>query len=852
MIQAIDSRVASKNGAQNDFCNGALDDSACTPTHPDASLYGGKGASLMIMASMDIPVPPGFIIPIDGHRHFLQESRQSKAHPESGSNILPESIELALQALEKKTGQRLGDVENPLFLSVRSGGAASMPGMLDTFLNIGLTPDTCPALAHRLGWSVAKALGFYYENQKIWTNQRHSESTSGVKFKPDPELGKSQNRTREPRDDLWQAIQAVWNSWDSPRAVAYRHHHHMSMDGGSAVIIQSMVFGNASGNSGTGVLFTRRPDTGENELFGEFLHQAQGESLVSGSVTPLPLCKLQTFAPKIFAQLHAYAKQLEVAQGDMQDIEFTFEGDRLWILQTRSGKRTARATFRIAHDRVMEGESTRQNVLLKIDPRTVDALLYPHLVHGHDLPLIARGLPTSAGAAIGQLTVDMNQVTEDSILLRNETSAEDVPAMLIARGVIALRGGLTSHAAVIMRSIGKPCISGLENAEISPQGLHIGGQLFPTGTMVTIDGENGDVFQGQGTVETPSFSPETNTVLSWADAERQLGVWANADTPKDVERALEWGADGIGLCRSEHMMFEPTHLRLMHQFILAPRSDWRQNALQDLEILHCKDLLALIHASKGRRLVVRLLDPPVHEFLPVSLEEKTLLTNHWGISLPEVESCIAQRREINPMMGQRGCRLGLAFPDLYAMQMRALFHAMDAAMQQGCKPDCGILIPLIADKQELETLRDLYWSLEPGSRNVNFGAMIETPRAALLADTLAPLVDFISFGTNDLTQMTWGLSRDDCLPITQTYEKLGLSDPFSQLDIAGVGQLISLACARAKQANPKVTISVCGEHAACPESIPFFQDIGIDSLSCSPWALPRVRLAAAKACLDVV
>ena len=479
----------------------------------------------------------------------------------------------------------------------------------------------------------------------------------------------------------------------------------------------------------------------------------------------------------------------------------------------------------------------------------IDGLLHPNLTKPNLLPVIARGLPTSPGAAIGLLTVDLSQVTADSILLRTETSAEDVPAMLMAKGVVTLRGGMTSHAAVIMRSIGKPCISGLENALITPTGLEVEGHFFPTGTTVTMDGGAGLLFQGKGIIETPSLSFETRAVLSWADEVRSLTVYANADTPEDVTRAMEWGADGIGLCRTEHMMFEKQQLRLMQQFILAPSEHWQNQALFDLEILHQNDLLSLLRAVHPKRLIVRLLDPPLHEFLPTAPEEKTHLAEYWHQSLQDLESSIEKRSEINPMMGQRGCRLGLAFPALYAMQIRALFRAMDQASADGLVPNCGVMIPLVSHVKELENLKKMYLSLNPGNRQVDFGVMIETPRAAILADELAPLVDFISFGTNDLTQMTWGLSRDDSNPITRTYQTLGISDPFYALDTTGVGQLIQWACDRAKMANPNIAISVCGEHAANPHNSAFFHHTGIHSISCSPWALPRVRLASAKVTL---
>ena len=804
----------------------------------------------MTMAAMGIPVPMGFILPIGYEKTLAAHPGDDlKVHstlpseypsPVPHPSPLPLEIETALSTLEQKLGHYLGDSDRPLFLSVRSGGAISMPGMMDTFLNIGLTPKTCPALAERLGLSLAQTKSFYIQQHGDWENSWNALPDSST-----PTL-----ISQDPKVHLWQAIQAVWHSWNSARASAYRQHHNLQNDGGSAIIVQAMVFGNASGRSGTGVLFTRRPDTGENTLFGEFLPHAQGEDLVSGAVNPQSLSDLSAYAPKIFDELSHYARTLEQVQGDMQDIEFTFENDTLWILQTRSGKRTANATFRMAYDRVMAGEITREQSLISIDPMTIDGLLHPHLTEPNELSPIARGLATSPGAAIGCLTVDPEAVTPDSILLRSETSAEDVPAMLMAKGVVTLRGGMTSHAAVIMRSIGKPCISGLENAAITPKGLEVNGQVFPIGTTVTMDGTAGILFDGQGTIQTPSFSFQTTKVLSWADEVRSLTVYANADTPEDILRAMTWGADGIGLCRTEHMMFQPQRLRLIQQFILAPTADWRNHALLELEILHQNDLLALLRAANSKRLIVRLLDPPLHEFLPTSGEEKALLAGHWGQSLQDIERCIEKRSETNPMMGQRGCRLGLAFPELYAMQIRGLFGAMDQAAADGLSPDCGVMIPLVSHVKELETLRTLFYSLNPGLRRVDFGVMIETPRAALIADALAQWVDFISFGTKDLTQMTWGLSRDDCTPITQTHHALGIPDPFYALDTVGVGQLIQWACTRAKTVNPNIAISVCGEHAANPDNSGFFHRTGIGSVSCSPWALPRVRLAAAKAALS--
>lgn len=805
----------------------------------DLSSYGSKGVGLMLMASLGMPVPLGFIIPMGYGEGLLREN--GGVFPES----LPADLAQALGDLEEKTGHALGKAENPLFLSVRSAGALSMPGMMDTFLNMGLTPDTCPALAHRLGWSREETHVFYQKQRENW-EKAFKESEERMALSHHHDKGPLPHG---PHHQIWRAIQGVWNSWNSPRAVAYRRYHHLPDTGGTAVIIQSMVFGNATGFSGTGVLFTRRPDTGTQELFGEFLPHCQGEALVSGAQTPLPLDALEGSNPEIFQHLSTYAKALERAQNDMQDIEFTIENHHLWLLQTRSGKRTATAAFRIAHDRLMAGETTREACLQGMDPMAMDALLYPTLAQDHALPLMSQGLPTSPGAAIGALTLHGTEVTSNSILVCSETSAEDIPAMLMARGVVTLRGGMTSHAAVIMRSIGKPCLSALENARITPEGLYVQDQLFPQGTTVTMDGTTGHLFHGEGTIQTPSFSEETQRVLSWADEARTLDVYANADTPQDIARALAWGADGIGLCRSEHMMLERDQLRLMQQFILAPTPSMGKEALEHLEVLHQRDLAVLLRKARGKSFVLRLLDPPLHEFLPTSKEEKNLLADSWGLSPSALEALVVQRHEINPMMGQRGCRLGLAFPSLYAMQMRALLHAMDQLGMEGLDTSCGIMIPFVSHAGELESLKNLYESLNPGTRSIHFGVMIETPRAALLAHELAPMVDFMSFGTNDLTQLTWGLSRDDGAPITLTHRPLGIGDPFSIWDASGVGQLVKMACEGARRTNPHIALSVCGEHAACPKSIPFFHDLGI-SLSCSPFALPRVRLAAAKAALQ--
>jgi pyruvate,orthophosphate dikinase len=767
-------------------------------------LFGAKGNGLMEMARLGIPVPAGFIL-------------SKEAFTEGSSALDRDSFQAlvrhAMLQLEIETKLGFGQQDFPLIVSVRSGAEVSMPGMMDTFLNIGLTPKTYKGLARRLGES-EDALGMTDMMTQLsktcpWTND-----------------------SEDVFEHLWHALDLVKQSWNSARAHAYRTAHSISHQGGTAVVVQAMVFGNLSQHSGTGIVFTRHPLHGTPVLFGEFLPSAQGEALVSGARTPLPLSDVCDRLPLVHSQLKTIAKTLEQHYGDMQEIEFTIQHSTLWILQTRLGKRSAEAGFHIACDLVHEGLATPQSIVRTMEADVFTQCMHPQLVSQVGLEEIGQGLAASPGAASGLLTFDPSSLKDKTnyILLRPETAPEDIPAMMASQGVITLRGGMTSHAAVIMRGMGKPCILSLEAHQWKEDHVCSKHHLLYPGEMITLDGTTGRVFRGQGRVQNATFSSEGLKVLDWADGFRRMKVYANAETPSEITMAQSLGAEGIGLCRTEHMMLSPQSLPVMQEFILASTKEERAKSLEALLPLHQNDLYALLKSAKGQPVTVRLLDPPLHEFLPAS--QKSALS------------------EVNPMLGHRGCRLGIHFPALYGMQLHALFSSATRLMEEGTRLDLSILIPFIMDPKEFQILKQQIQALKPPSLTCSIGAMIEMPRAALLAGDIAQHADFLSFGTNDLTQMTWGLSRDDYGSFFSDYKALGLQDPFEHIDPIGVGALMTLACERARARSPHIKISVCGEHAGDPKSISFFEDLRIDTISCSPMRIPSARFAAAQAYLE--
>lgn len=799
---------------------------------------GNKGVGLCEMAQMGISVPPGFILPLTLQGEDRQHVRQA--------------IKEGIKTLESMTGQRFGDPDSPLLLSVRSGAPVSMPGMMDTFLNIGINAFTLGALQERLSRPVVEQM------------MQDFIKTYGLRVLGISLTGKESHdlkqdffaRTGSPWQEnidehLWQAIEAVWQSWDSPRARYYREQNGMDHTGGTAIIIQAMVFGNGPSPSGTGVLFTRDPISGKEGLFGEYLVAAQGESLVSGSVTPLSLDCLKIQWPHLYDELQDIGARLDSYYGDMQDIEFTFEQGKLWILQTRSGKRTAQAAFKIAYDQVLQGHSSKIQALHSIPPQSLAQILYPQLVTHEGLELVGQGLAASPGTATGILTFNPKNVTSGHILMRDETASEDMPAMMIAKGVVTLRGGMTSHAAVVMRGIGKPCVTSLQGGIWDNGSVTINGRALQEGQEVTVEGTTGSFFQGRGVIQHTGLSCEAKHVLSWADEMRKLKVMANADTVSDIRTAIELGAEGVGLCRSEHMMFSPTHLQVMQEIILASSPQERETGLARLFPLHQQDFYDLFKVLEGRLLTVRLLDPPLHEFLPLTLDEHQATAHQLGMTLAHLEHRVKSLKEVNPMLGHRGCRLGITFPEIYRMQVRALFHAAQLCQKENIPTQLAILIPLIVDVRELRAILSLIENERCPDVAYSVGAMIETPRAALLTASLVPHLDFISFGTNDLTQMAWGLSRDDSASFFGAYTSLGIKDPFDHFDARGVGELVSWSCQQARKVKPSLKISVCGEHAGTPSGISFFNEIGIDVVSCSPWRIPTARLCAAQGAIGL-
>jgi pyruvate,orthophosphate dikinase len=769
------------------------------------AIFGNKARGLAWLTQRGVSVPFGFVIPMG------MDLRASS---------FKEDLKQAIHTLEQRTGKQFGNAHNPLLVSVRSGAAVSMPGMMDSLLNVGLCADTVQAVGHRLG-CLTKA-------QDLLNHFRRNHDMAG----------------KTPWESLCHAIYMVASSGMNARATAYRKERGYNHNTQTAIIVQEMVFGNGMAPSGTGVLFTRHPSTGKKDIFGEYLDAHQGESLVSGAVTPQPLVQMKHHHPDLYADIVSSAQKIESWAQDMQDIEFTYEKGTMWILQTRAGKRTARAAFVIAHTMVQEGLCTKEKALKTIDPLLGEKMLCAQLLNAKDLEPMGQGLPASTGSASGPLVFDPDSVTASSILVRPWTACEDMPAMIQSAGVVTLQGGVTSHAAVVMRGIGKPCITSLKKAHFANDALHVGDKVYYAGDSVTLDGTTGWLYKGQGHIAKATLDHGEKEVLSWAKEIKKMTVLANADTPEDIRKALSYGAEGVGLCRSEHMMFQPTHMSCLQQFLLSPDQEGRRQALTDLKTLHQKDIEDLFHAVSGKKLTVRLIDPPLHEFLPTHVTP--FMATQWGISVQDIEQCIASLKETNPMMGHRGCRLSLSHPELYDMQIQALFQAAVSVQRKGIDPQLSILIPFVAHAKELDVLVQKIRAAAPPGISWKVGTMIETPRSCLIAKELAPLVDFFSFGTNDLTQMTWGISRDDSAWLMASYDKGGIADPFRHFDCPGVGFLIQKTCQEARAVHPKIQLSVCGEHASQPHAIAFFNKIGVHSVSCAPSRMLSTLLASAQ------
>ncbi|MEM7730627.1 MAG: pyruvate, phosphate dikinase [Pseudomonadota bacterium] len=859
------------------------------------NLLGGKGANLAEMASLGLPVPPGFTLTTEVCTWYYD-------HDETYPSDMDAQVEAGLEHIEALTGKLFGDPANPLLVSVRSGARASMPGMMDTVLNLGLNDETVEGLA-KLSGDRRFALDSYrrfitmyadvvmgvhhhtfediLEDAKL--NAGYAQDTEMTAADWEAVIGRYKSAVRDAlerdfpqdaREQLKGAIDAVFGSWMNDRAVIYRNLNDIPAEWGTAVNVQAMVFGNMGETSATGVAFTRDPSTGANEYYGEFLINAQGEDVVAGIRTPQTLTKvarenmgeealsMEEALPDVYAQLAATFKTLESHYRDMQDIEFTVERGKLWMLQTRTGKRTARAALKIAVDMAEDGSISTDEALLRIEPLALDQLLHPTLDPEGQRDLIASGLPASPGAAIGEVVFSSDDAEARAkaghkvILVRVETSPEDIHGMHAAEAIVTARGGMTSHAAVVARGMGTPCVSGAGDIRIDYAAgeFNCAGRIVKAGDIVTVDGATGQVFAGEVAMIQPELSGDFAKVMGWADAARSLRVRTNAETPLDVKTAVEFGAEGIGLCRTEHMFFEADRLAHFREMILADSEEARRAALDKILPVQREDFAAIFRIMEDRPSTIRLLDPPLHEFLPHAEADIETVADSIGVPASELMARARELEESNPMLGHRGCRLGISYPEIYEMQARAILEAQAlVAEETGVTPIAEIMIPLVSSEKELEILRGRIDAVaaDIGATDYTVGTMIELPRAALRADRIAEFADFFSFGTNDLTQTTFGLSRDDAGKFLPDYVRAGImdKDPFVTLDQDGVGDLIQIATERGRRTDASLKLGICGEHGGDPASIEFCQRIGLDYVSCSPYRVPIARLAAAQAAI---
>ena len=878
---------------------GAADHS--DPRQKDKTVVGGKGANLAEMASIGLPVPPGFTISTEECLEYLRKGADF-------SEKLRTDVAAALGHIEATVGKRLGDKENPLLVSVRSGAAQSMPGMMDTVLNLGLNDGTVEGLARvsgdeRFAWDSYRRFIQMYSDVVLGLDHGLFEEALEIAkedkgFYADTEMSAedwkalvaeykqiaADERDGEPfpqdvTEQLWGAIRAVFDSWDSERAKVYRRLNDIPHDMGTAVNVQAMVFGNMGDTSATGVAFTRDPATGERAYYGEFLINAQGEDVVAGIRTPQYLTRaareaagadkpsMEEAMPEAFAELARVFELLERHYRDMQDIEFTVERGTLWMLQTRTGKRTAKAALKMAVDMVGEGLISEDAAILRVDPMALDQLLHPTLDPEAPRDVLTTGLPASPGAASGKIALDSDTAElwagrgESVILVRVETSPEDIHGMHAAKGILTARGGMTSHAAVVARGMGRPCVSGASGVMIAREGrtLKIGNRDLKEGDVITIDGANGQVMAGEVPTIEPELAGDFGTLMEWADRHRRMGVRTNAETPADCRMARQFGAEGIGLCRTEHMFFDAARISAVRQMILAENEAGRRAALAKLLPEQRADFKAIFEVMAGLPCTIRLLDPPLHEFLPHGDAEFEELASATGHPVEHLRRRADELHEFNPMLGHRGCRLGITYPEIYEMQARAIFEAAcEVAAESGEAPVPEIMIPLVGTKRELEILRALVNRVakevfaETGQHlDYLVGTMIELPRAALMAGEIAEEARFFSFGTNDLTQTTLGVSRDDAGRFLTPYVEKGIyaRDPFVSLDVEGVGQLVRMGADRGRAVRPNLKLGICGEHGGDPASIAFCEEVGLDYVSASPYRVPIARLAAAQAAL---
>ena len=853
-------------------------------------LLGGKGANLAEMTKLGIPVPSGFIINTEACRQFLQENKRL---PETLWTEILEQV----KKLEQKTQKSFGDTQSPLLVSVRSGAAVSMPGMMDTVLNLGLNDQTTEALTKktndpRFAYDSYRRFIQMFSNVVLGIDHHHFEEIilnikKDTNKKEDTELEAQdwkqviqqykelvENKTdapfpQAPLKQLEKSIRAVFESWLIPRAIKYRQIHKISDDLGTAVCVQEMVFGNKGQNSGTGVVFTRNPSTGENTLFGEFLLNAQGEDVVAGIRTPKNISKLETDFPQIFAQLNKTAQTLETHFKDMQDLEFTIEDKTLFLLQTRNGKRSATAAVKIATDMVEEELISKKEALLRIEPNAITQLLHPRISEDCTKNVLTKGLPASPGAAVGKAVFtadDAHEWTEkgeDVILIRHETSPEDIHGMHAAKGILTSCGGMTSHAAVVARGMGTCCVSGATEIIVNEKEkkLTVNKVVIKEGEHLTIDGSTGEVILGTCKTIPPELSEDFQTMLSWAGKNTSMHVRANADTPQDAQKARDFGAKGIGLCRTEHMFFNEERIASMREMILSSTTAQRQKALQKLLPFQRKDFKEILEVMEGYPVTIRLLDPPLHEFLPHKNKDIEVLAKNLNLTFEEVKDQVVNLKEVNPMLGHRGCRLMITYPEIAKMQARAIAEAACDAQKEGKNVIPEIMVPLVGIVEELkflrkiieETLQEVFAEKEQ-IVDIKIGTMIEIPRACLVADEIAQVADFFSFGTNDLTQMTFGFSRDDTAKFLPKYIESNYlkADPFQVLDQKGVGRLIAIAVERARQENPNIKIGICGEHGGEATSIAYCFHHDFQYVSCSPFSIPIARLAASQSFLKKV
>ena len=854
------------------------------------NLLGGKGANLAEMTNLGLPIPPGFTVTTEACTDYYNHGR-------SISEEIQIQIFDALALLEEKLGKKFGDTENPLLVSVRSGARASMPGMMDTILNLGLTDISVEGFAKRTGnprfaydsyrrfiqmfsdvvMEVPKSLferviDEIKEDRKVhFDTELTAEDLKEVirRFKEIYKEKMGEEFPQEPRVQLMEAVKAVFRSWDNERAIVYRRMNGIPGDWGTAVNVQSMVFGNMGNTSGTGVAFTRNPSTGAKGIYGEYLINAQGEDVVAGIRTPQPITRLEEDLPECYEEFLKIANRLEEHYRDMQDMEFTIEDGKLYFLQTRNGKRTAQAALQIACDLVDEGMITPQEAVSRIEAKSLDQLLHP----AFDPDALKKGtvmgqaLPASPGAAAGKIyftaeeAKEAHETGERVILVRLETSPEDIEGMHAAEGILTVRGGMTSHAAVVARGMGTACISGCGDIVIDEKKKQftLGGKTYFEGDYISLDGSTGKIYDGDIQTQEASISGNFGRIMSWADSFRKLRVRTNADTPADAANAVRLGAEGIGLCRTEHMFFEPERIPKIRKMILSKTVEEREKALEELIPFQKGDFKALYEVMEGKPVTIRFLDPPLHEFVPTDGKDIEALAKDMNLSVEEVKSTCSELHEFNPMMGHRGCRLSVTYPEIARMQTRAVIEAaIEVSKEKGFEIVPEIMVPLVGDKKELKFVKDVIVETAEkvkAEKNSNLvyhiGTMIEIPRAALLANEIAEEAEFFSFGTNDLTQMTFGFSRDDAGKFLVDYYKSKIyeSDPFAKLDQNGVGQLIEMAVTKGRSQRPNLKIGICGEHGGDPSSVAFCHKVGMDYVSCSPFRVPIARLAAAQAAI---